>query len=454
MYRSILKYLFPFMLSVQLFAQPQSGNMRLISNKNEHFSNLYSAIWGYTAPNDREYAILGCSEGTAFYDITDTNNVTESGFVPGLSSLWREFKTYGHYAYIVSEAYGSGLQVVDLQYLPDSVSLVNTVTFPGYSRTHTISQSGPYLYLNGGDYNGGGIFVYDISQDPVNPVKRGDWYEHYIHDCRVENDTIWAAAIFDGYICSISAADKDSLRTITSWLNVPAPGPHNTAITDDRKYLFVTDEIGSFPRYMKVWNITDLNNPILERSWQPPGIDSAIGHNVEIYGNYALVAQYSAGVRLLDITDRTDPIEIAWYDTYPQNNGYNYDGCWGVYMFPSGKIIASDRSTGLYVLRSSVLPIGINSGNNELPDGFRLSQNYPNPFNPVTKIEYSLPQNSYVKLKIYDASGRYISSVVDGYKTAGSHFAVFSGNELSSGIYFYVLEAGEYAESKKMILIK
>lgn len=450
----LLKCLLLILQSMPLLSQVPVNNMSLIANKNEHFLDMYSAVWGYAAPNGREYAILGCSEGTAFYDITDTGNVSEIDFVPGLSSLWREFKTYGHYAYIVSEASGSGLQIVDLQYLPDSVSLVNTVTFPGYSRTHTISQSGPYLYMNGGDYNNGGIFVFDISQDPVNPVKRGNWHQHYIHDCRVVNDTIWAAAIFDGYIYVISAADKDSLRTINSWLNLPVPGPHNTAITDDRKFLYVTDEIGFPPRVMKVWDVSNIQNPVLLNMWQPTDIDSAIGHNVEIYGNYALVAHYSAGVRLLNITDHANPVEIAWYDTFPENNGYNFDGCWGVYLFPSGKIIASDRQTGLYVLKSSVLPIGINSGNNQIPVDFKLKQNYPNPFNPVTKIEYSLPRNSYVEIDVYDISGKHIRSIVNGYESAGDHIAVFEGNDLASGVYFYVLVAGEFSESKKMVLIK
>ncbi|HWA05717.1 MAG TPA: T9SS type A sorting domain-containing protein, partial [Ignavibacteria bacterium] len=196
------------------------------------------------------------------------------------------------------------------------------------------------------------------------------------------------------------------------------------------------------------------NDPVLESMWRPPGIDSAIGHNIEIYGNFALLAHYSAGVRVLNISDHVNPVEIAWYDTYPQNNGSNYDGCWGVYLFPSGKIIASDRSTGLYVLRSTVLPIGINTGNNNLPATFKLGQNYPNPFNPVTKIQYSLPRNSYIRLQIYDASGRFVKSIVDGFESAGEHFAVFNGGNLASGVYFYVLQAGEYVESKKMVLIK
>ncbi|MEO8513853.1 MAG: choice-of-anchor B family protein [Ignavibacteria bacterium] len=452
-----MKTLLLFIISIPLYSQLPNHNMRLIANRNEHYVNNYSAIWGYSAPNDREYAILGCSEGTAFYDITDTNNIYESGFIQGLSSLWREFKTFGHYAYIVSEAGGSGLQIVDLQYLPDSVSLVNTVTFAGYSRTHTISQSGPYLYLNGADYNNAGIFIFDLSQDPVHPLKRGNWYENYIHDCRVVNDTIWAAAIFNGHIYVIDAVNKDSLRTITSWVNLPDPGPHNTAITGDRKFLLVTDEIGSIPRLLKTWNVQNVFNPQLVASWQPSDIDSSIVHNVEIYGNYALVAHYTAGVRLIDISNPAIPVEVAWYDTYPTNNGFNYNGCWGAYLFPSGKIIASDRATGLYVLKSSITAIGIGSNNNNnLPSGYSLKQNFPNPFNPVTKIEYSVPQNSYIRIKIYDLKGGIIGILSDKFEDAGVHSFTYDASRLSSGVYFYTLETGDgmILLTKKMVLVK
>jgi choice-of-anchor B domain-containing protein len=197
------------LITSQLYSQLGNSNMRLLVNKNEHFnSTLYSAIWGYTAENGREYAILGCPGGTAFYDITDTTNIHEVDFLPGLTSSWREMKTFGKFAYIVSEANGSGLQIVNLKYLPDSVSLVATYTFTGYNRTHTISQSGPYLYMNGGNYGMGGIFVLDLTVNPVSPVKRGEWETEYIHDCRVVNDTIFGANIYDaggggtGYLLS------------------------------------------------------------------------------------------------------------------------------------------------------------------------------------------------------------------------------------------------------------
>ena len=80
-------------------------------------------------------------------------------------------KTYSHYAYIVSEAAGSSLQIIDLQYLPDSAHLVKTWSYPGFTKTHSISQSGHFLYLNGGNASSnGGIAIIDVI-DPENPGK-------------------------------------------------------------------------------------------------------------------------------------------------------------------------------------------------------------------------------------------------------------------------------------------
>lgn len=451
----LLLLIFTALNITQTYSQLSNKNMRLLANKNDHFtSTLYSAVWGYTDIHGKEYAIIGCPNGTAFYDISDTANIVECDFLPGLTSSWREMKVFGKYAYIVSEAPGSGLQIVNLKYLPDSVSLISTYTFSGYTRTHTISQSGPYLYMNGGDYLTGGIFVLDLTQNPAAPVKRGDWEVEYIHDCRIVNDTIWGAGIFDGNIYVIDATNKNSLVMINSWLNLPDPGPHNTALSSDGNFLFVTDEIGGpSPRLLKVWDVNDVMNPVQAATWQPTGITTSIVHNIETYGNLSVIAHYTAGVRVVNISNPANPVEIAWYDTYPSNNGNTYDGCWGVYMFPSGKIAASDRQTGLYVLKIDSALVG-NINHQNIPKQYSLKQNYPNPFNPVTKIEYSLPKNSYTTLKIYDISGREVGLIVDKSEVAGTHSVTYDASHLSSGIYFYTLKSGDFTETKRMVLIK
>lgn len=85
---------------------------------------------------------------------------------------------------------------------------------------------------------------------------------------------------------------------------------------------------------------------------------------------------------------------------------------------------------------------------------FDLSQNYPNPFNPITKIDYSLPQKSYVSLKVYDIIGNEVAALIDGWREAGKYTLYFDGSKLSSGLYFYTLRVNDMSITKKMLLIK
>ena len=89
-----------------------------------------------------------------------------------------------------------------------------------------------------------------------------------------------------------------------------------------------------------------------------------------------------------------------------------------------------------------------------IPDYYYLGQNYPNPFNPKTQIDYELPLNGLVTLKVYDVIGREIATLVNEEKTAGKHQVDFSANNLSSGIYFYTLTSRAYSKTKKMVVIK
>ena len=89
-----------------------------------------------------------------------------------------------------------------------------------------------------------------------------------------------------------------------------------------------------------------------------------------------------------------------------------------------------------------------------IPSKFSLSQNYPNPFNPSTKINYELPKDNFVSLKIYDMTGKEVVSLVNEMKVAGYYTVNFNGVNLSSGIYFYSIKAGEFVNTKKMLLVK
>jgi len=129
-------------------------------------------------------------------------------------------------------------------------------------------------------------------------------------------------------------------------------------------------------------------------------------------------------------------------------------------------VIFNEKSTGNHsasiesvIARNSSnldLEVSFDGSNNGfgIPKTFSLNQNYPNPFNPVTKIEYAVPNDVKVTLRIYDVLGREVNVLVNEIKKAGYYSVEWNGNQLSSGIYFYQMKAGDFTAVKKMMLIK
>ena len=99
-------------------------------------------------------------------------------------------------------------------------------------------------------------------------------------------------------------------------------------------------------------------------------------------------------------------------------------------------------------------PTPVELSNPTVPVDYILAQNYPNPFNPTTTIEYSIPQSGNVKLQVYNSIGEEVATLVNNYKEAGTYQVDFNSKNLTSGIYFYKLEAGKFIQTKKMILLK
>ena len=91
---------------------------------------------------------------------------------------------------------------------------------------------------------------------------------------------------------------------------------------------------------------------------------------------------------------------------------------------------------------------------NNIPNKYSLKQNYPNPFNPTTKISFDLPKQDFVTLKVYDVLGKEVAKLVNEQRNAGSYIIDFNASHLSSGVYFYRIESGEFMQVKKMLLIK
>jgi hypothetical protein len=98
--------------------------------------------------------------------------------------------------------------------------------------------------------------------------------------------------------------------------------------------------------------------------------------------------------------------------------------------------------------------IGIVNINTNVPDNFSLGQNYPNPFNPQTKIRFQLKNTSYTELKIYDVLGMEVKSLVKESLKPGEYEVSFNAANMPSGVYFYRLNAGEFTETRRMVLVK
>lgn len=108
----------------------------------------------------------------------------------------------------------------------------------------------------------------------------------------------------------------------------------------------------------------------------------------------------------------------------------------------------------MIVLKTATISVNNNEVSSELPLNYRLFQNEPNPFNPVTLINFEIPKDEFVKLCVYDINGRLIKVIVNEFRKAGKYYEIFSGAKLASGLYFYKLEAENFSDTKKMVLVK
>ena len=140
----------------------------------------------------------------------------------------------------------------------------------------------------------------------------------------------------------------------------------------------------------------------------------------------------------------------TWLHHLPKTNLYLES----IHMINSAKGWAvGENGTILHTTDGGII-INVEDENSSLPVNYSLSQNYPNPFNPSTTIKWQQPETGFVTLIIYDVLGREVAKLVSEELTSGKHETVFDASRFSSGIYFYQLKAGNYIDTKKMVLVK
>lgn len=308
----------------------------------------YNDIWGYTAPGGDEYALLGTVIGLAVIDVTDPDNPFETGFFPGNTSTWRDIKTYDHYAYVVNES-GGGLQIVNLAD-PAHPSLVGFYTGNGFATAHNlfIDTATARAYLLGFQSGTGGFILLDLT-DPEAPVEITRWTGTYFHDAMVQDGVLYGAAINAGKLIVLDVSDPFAITELGTAEGYPNAYTHNAWVTPDNVYVMTTDETAASS--CRMWDLSTLPSLVQTDEYRPA--PNVIPHNTHIEGGLAFISYYTLGVKILDVSDPHQLVEVGSYDTWPDNDSSNYDGCWGVFPFfgtHPNLIVASDIANGLYVL--------------------------------------------------------------------------------------------------------
>lgn len=376
-----------FLLStVSTFGQNASMNMNFFSsltfpNLPERQGGFFNDIWGYTASNGQEIAILGGIEDIFFIDVTQPANpvlihehhVVNPGNGSDNASVWRDFKVYGSHVYAVADEGAAGLLIFDMSNAPEEVTLV-TQTTSFFNRTHNIyiDELNGRLYAAGSNSVPNGLVILNLAGNPANPtllsnLSLNTYGGGYCHDVYV-NDNI--AYCSHGSLSKLQAYDLNNLNDVEVVGVVdmyPEPGyNHSSWVSEDLSFLIMADEThGSDLKYVDMTDPLDISSDDIETFYSElegagaPG--SSIAHNPFIIGNLVYISYYHDGVQVFDVSDRNNITRVAYYDTYPENTGYGgYEGCWGVYpYFNSGHIIASDITHGLMVMEIIEMPLPI-----------------------------------------------------------------------------------------------
>ncbi len=340
-------------------------------------------IWGWTdITTGKEYALMGLDNGTVFVDISDTENLIYLGKLPTatVSDTWRDIKVYQDHAFVVADNNvgddAHGVQVFDLTRLRDVANPPQTFDadahYTGLGRAHNIviNEDTGYAYVvgtNRGDAFQGGAHFIDI-QDPKNPIGVGGYgASGYSHDAQVVTyngpDTDYTGSeIYIGAnetnVIIADVTDKDNPVEISSLSYGNRAYTHQGWFTEDQRYFILGDELdeinfGTNSRTL-VFDFTDLDNPVLHTEYTGPV--SAIDHNGYVKGDAFYLANYTAGVRVLDISNigAKSITETGFFDTFPTSNTAGFNGVWSVYpYFESGKIVVSDINRGLFVIKKS-----------------------------------------------------------------------------------------------------
>tara|TARA_Y100000385_G_scaffold40994_2_gene38163 strand:- start:4786 stop:6129 length:1344 start_codon:yes stop_codon:yes gene_type:complete len=392
------------------------------------YDNAYNECWGFKV-NNTEIAVIGSTEGTHFFDVTDPQNSTQVAFVAGAYTgsgvVHRDYHDYQGYLYIVcDEGWStSTLQIVDISNLPTSVNIVyDSDSLFNTSHNIFIDTATSKLYACASN-SAMDIYSLDIPTLPNLIYSYTD--VGHVHDAYVRNDTAYLNCGNDGFrIVDFHYLDLPggmAPTELASFTSYPDAGyNHSGWLSDDGTIYAMQDENHGYD--VKIIDVSDFNNITVLSNLNSGQNAQSMAHNGIIKGNLLYLAYYHDGLRVFDISNPSNPIQVCNYDTYSPASYNSYKGAWGVYPYlPSGNIIVSDMQSGLYVLDCTV---PVNSVKN-------INQNlniYPNP----TKDYFNVNIDAK-RIEIYDISGRKITQKIIEIENK------FYREDIVNGLYIYRL---------------
>ncbi|MBL6665436.1 MAG: choice-of-anchor B family protein [Flavobacteriaceae bacterium] len=334
--------------------------------------------WGWTdSSTGKEYVLMGLDNGTAFVDINESTNPILIGKLPTTTenSSWRDIKVYDNHAYIVSEADSHGVQVFDLTRLreanpPENFSPDRVLQTVPTAHNMVVNPDSGYGYVVGTDKKDdfrGGVHFLDLNNPQSIKFVGGYADAGYSHDAQVVNyrgpdQDYVGKEIFIGSneskLVVIDVTDKQNPKTIaeTSYQNTQYV--HQGWFDKTQRFFILGDELDEFRLGGKtrtlVFDLNDLDNPVLHHTYYGP--TAAIDHNGYVVEDLFYLANYSAGIRVIDIGGLADKNmrEIGFFDTFPEHNSTVFNGAWNVYpFFESGVIAISDINRGLFLIKKS-----------------------------------------------------------------------------------------------------
>ncbi len=459
---SIISLFFSF-YSISLGAQAREGNLlgtwsdsTLVGS--ERFDNTYNEVWGVVV-DGIEYAIIGSTYGTHFIDVSDPQTPTEvyvlEGADQGSAIIHRDYHDYNGFLYAVAdEGDLSTLQVMDLSFLPDSVSVVydsQELIF----RTHNIfidtSSAIMYACITAGtDHAFSPLRLFDIS-DPRDPqviaaYRNFDgFFVSQVHDTYVRNDTAYLNCAQTGLIIAdFSDPTEPVALGILPSFDYPQSGyNHSGWLSDDgHTYVFADENWGMD---VKVLDVSDPSVPtLLDTIDAESPSPLSIPHNQVISGEYLYVSYYYDGLQVYDISDPNNTTRVLYYPTSSKPFDRNYEGAWGVYPFlPSGNILVSDMQEGLFVIQA-VDPIIGSTSDQSIDSDWRI---YPNPVYKSFNIKgENIQIDSEVLLK--DHQGR----IVQRFNKYTEEYVL--DPKLPEGHYLLCLYNDDGQTTKSLIIVK